>query len=394
MSSLIADRTKNVKPSATLAIAARAAELKADGVDIVSLSTGEPDFDTPQNIKDAAVRAIHDGKTKYTPVDGTPDLKKAIIEKFKRENQLNYEMNEVIASTGAKQSIYNLCQAILNPHDEVIIPAPYWVSYPEMTVLAGAKNIIIDTDIHDDFKITAEQLEKAITEKTKLLFLNSPSNPSGAAYSSAELKALADVLLRAPQVMIITDDIYEHIYWGKEPFQNIANVCPELKDRTIVVNGVSKAYAMTGWRIGFAAGPAEIIGVMKKIQSQSTSNTCSIAQAAAVEALNGTQTSVEKMCLAFKERHDFVLEAMNQIDGLQMRPCEGTFYSYFNANEVIKKLNLPSDIEFAEFLLNEAQLALVPGTAFGTPGYLRLSYAASMETLQTAIQRIRSAIHG
>jgi aspartate aminotransferase len=387
-----ADRTKNVKPSVTLAVSARAAELKAQGIDIISLSTGEPDFDTPENIKAAAIKAIDGGQTKYPPVDGTPALKQAIVDKLKRENHLDYDLNQIIVSVGAKQVMYNICQALLNPGDEVVIPAPCWVSYPAMVALSEATSVIVETDIQHHFKISAEQLEKAITPKTKLFLINSPSNPSGAVYSPSELHEIAEVLLRHPHVYIASDDIYEHIYWADSPFQNLVNVCPALKDRTIVVNGVSKAYAMTGWRIGFAAAPAAITAVMKKIQSHSTSGACSIAQAAATEALAGPQNSVEKMCLAFKQRHDYVLDAINSIDGLKVLPCDGAFYAFIHAQPVIDRLNLASDVELAEYLINKANVALVPGSAFSAPGYLRLSFAADQETLEKAIQRIHAAL--
>lgn len=313
----LSDRVQRVKPSPTLAVTARAAELKAAGQDIIGLGAGEPDFDTPQHIKDAAIGAINQGMTKYTAVDGTASLKSAVINKFKRDNGLNYTPEQILVSCGGKQSFYNLAQALLNEGDEVIIPAPYWVSYPDMVLLADATPVIINTDIQQNFKITPEQLEAAITPKTRLFVINSPSNPSGMAYSAAELKALAAVLSKYPDVLIATDDMYEHILWPKESFCNIVMTNPELYDRTIVLNGVSKAYSMTGWRIGYAGGPVELIKAMKKIQSQSTSNPTSIAQVAAEAALNGEQSCVEEMLKAFKQRHDMVVESLNKIDGVQ-----------------------------------------------------------------------------
>lgn len=383
----LANRVQLVKPSPTLAVAATAAKLKAEGHDIIGLGTGEPDFDTPDNIKRAAVAALEAGFTKYTPVDGFVDLKQAVIDKFKRDNQLDFELDEVIVSVGGKQSCYNLCQAWLNDGDEVIIPAPYWVSYPDMVLLAGGKPVIVQADADARFKITPDQLEKAITPKTKMMFFNSPSNPSGVAYTAEELKGLAEVLLRHPQVLVATDDMYEHIIWS-QPFVNILNVCPELKERTVVLNGVSKAYSMTGWRIGYTAGPAPIIKAMKKIQSQSTSNPCSIAQKAALEALNGPQDSVAMMVKAFKERHDFLTGKLSTIEGVQVVPSDGTFYSFPSVQQVIEAKGMKDDLVFAEQLLKEQGIALVPGSAFGSPGCIRLSFATSMENLQKACDRL------
>jgi len=309
-------RVAQVKPSATMAVATKAGELKAAGHDIISLGAGEPDFDTPDHIKQAAIEALNNGQTKYTPVAGTPALLQAIIDKFRRENNLQYTANEIIASTGAKQCIFNLLQALVNPEDEVLIPAPYWVSYPDMTRLADGQPVIMNTTPADRFKISPKQLEGSISGATRLLIMNSPCNPSGSAYSRKEMRALGDVLAQHPRIVIATDDIYEHIYWGDEPFSTLLNVCPELRDRTVVINGVSKAYAMTGWRLGYAAGPVELIKEMRKVQSQSTSNPSSITQAAAVAALNGPQESVQIMCTAFKSRHDYFIEALN---GLPLR---------------------------------------------------------------------------
>ena len=307
----LSQRVQNIKPSPTLAITARAAALRAEGKDVIGLGAGEPDFDTPDHIKQAAIEAINSGKTKYTPVDGTPDLKQAIIKKFARDQQLNYEANQILVSVGGKQSFFNLAQAYLQEGDEVIIPAPYWVSYPDMTLLAGAKPVIIEAGQDNQFKITPEQLEATITDKTRLFVINSPSNPTGMAYTDAELKALGEVLRKHPDIFIATDDMYEHIYWADEPFCNIVNANPDFYDRTLVMNGVSKAYSMTGWRIGYAAGPANLIAAMKKVQSQSTSNPASISQAAAVEALDGDQSCIDSMLSEFKKRHDFVVESLN-----------------------------------------------------------------------------------
>ncbi|NVK20937.1 MAG: pyridoxal phosphate-dependent aminotransferase [Kangiellaceae bacterium] len=385
----LSDRVQLVKPSPTLAVAAKAKELKAQGRNIVGLGTGEPDFDTPQHIKDAAIEAIQAGATKYTPVDGTVELKEAIIEKFKRDNGLDYELNQILVSCGGKQSFYNLCQALLNDGDEVIIPAPYWVSYPDMAILAGGKPVIIETSIDQHLKITPQQLENAITDKTRLFVINSPSNPTGVAYTKAELKALGDVLLKYPDVLIATDDMYEHILWSDEPFANILNASPELYDRTIVLNGVSKAYAMTGWRIGYAGGPANLIGAMKKVQSQSTSNPAAPSQAAATSALAGDQSCIKPMLVEFKKRHDYLVEALNAIDGVTCLPSDGTFYAFPNVQGMIDKHGCKSDLDLAELLIERVDLALVPGSAFGAPGHMRLSYAASMDTLKEAINRLQ-----
>ncbi len=392
MNLLLSKKVESVKPSPTLAVSNRATELKASGKDIIDLGVGEPDFDTPEHIKEAAIKAIHDGFTKYTAVEGIASLKKAISIKFAKENNLHYAINQILVSNGAKQSLYNLFQAVLNPGDEVLIPAPYWVSYPDMALLADATPIILPAEIEHLFKITAVQLEKAITPKTKLMVINSPSNPTGVAYTREELTAIAAVLLKHPQVIIVTDDIYEHILWRDEPFVNILNVCPELSDRTVVVNGVSKAYAMTGWRIGYAAGPIQIINAMKKVQSQSTSNPNSIAQIAAQAALEGDTRDLIRMVSAFKERHDFVVPALNKIEGIECLQADGTFYAFPNAKKLISNLNFNNDIELADFILNEAEVAVVPGSAFGSEGYLRLSYATNLDALSKAMDRIKQAI--
>lgn len=385
----LSDRVQRVKPSPTLAVTARAAELKAAGQDIIGLGAGEPDFDTPQHIKDAAIEAINQGMTKYTAVDGTASLKSAVINKFKRDNGLNYTPEQILVSCGGKQSFYNLAQALLNEGDEVIIPAPYWVSYPDMVLLADATPVIINTDIQQNFKITPEQLEATITAKTRLFVINSPSNPSGMAYSAAELKALAAVLSKYPDVLIATDDMYEHILWSDESFCNIVMTNPELYDRTIVLNGVSKAYSMTGWRIGYAGGPVELIKAMKKIQSQSTSNPTSIAQVAAEAALNGEQSCVEEMLKAFKQRHDMVVESLNKIEGVQCIKGDGTFYTFADFSEFMKRYDdINNDVELAEFIIEKTGVALVPGSAFGNEGYMRLSFATSEAHLTEAIKRI------
>lgn len=388
----LSNRVQNIKPSPTLAVTNKANELRAAGKDIIGLGAGEPDFDTPQHIKDAAIQAIAQGKTKYTAVDGTPELKSAIIAKFKKDNGLSYEPNQILVSSGGKQSFFNLSLALLNPGDEVIIPAPYWVSYPDMVIVAEGKPVIVNGGPEQRFKITAQQLEDAITDKTKLFVINSPSNPTGMAYTRKELSEIAEVLLKHPQVLIATDDMYEHILWTEEGFNNILNVCPELYDRTFVLNGVSKAYSMTGWRIGYAAGPAKVIGAMKKIQSQSTSNPASISQAAATEALAGDQKCVSDMVVEFKKRHDYLVEALNSINGVKCLPGDGTFYVFPDFSEAISKSSASNDIELAEMLLSEAGVALVPGSAFGSEGCMRLSFATSMGTLEDAVARIKKVL--
>lgn len=389
----LANRIKRVKPSQTLAITARAAELRAQGKDIIGLGAGEPDFDTPDHIKQAAIDAINRGFTKYTAVDGTRELKQAIISKFQRENALEYRPEQVLVSCGGKQSFYNLAQALLNPGDEVIIPAPYWVSYPDMVLLAEGEPVIVHAGMDTGFCITPRQLEAAITPKTRLFVINSPSNPTGRAYSRAELAALGEVLRKHPHVLIATDDMYEHIIWSGEPFTNILNICPDLYERTIVLNGVSKAYSMTGWRIGYAAGPAPLIAAMKKVQSQSTSNPTSISQVAAQAALEGDQSCINTMLAAFKSRHDFVHDSLNAIDGVECLPSQGTFYSFPGFQGVIEKLaGINDDVDLAEYFIEKAGVALVPGSAFGAPGHLRLSFATSMENLEKALARIKATL--
>lgn len=389
----LAKRVQLIKPSPTLTITARAAALKATGKDIIGLGAGEPDFDTPDYIKQAAIKAIQEGFTKYTAVDGTPGLKKAIVNKFRRENGLEYTSDQILVSAGGKQSFYNLAQALLNAGDEVIIPAPYWVSYPDMVLLAEAEPVIIHAGIEQRFKITPRQLEAAVTSKTRLLVMNSPSNPTGAIYSHDELAALGEVLRDYPHVLIASDDIYEHILLGDAPFCNILNVCPDLYDRTVVINGVSKSFSMTGWRIGYAAGPKPLIEAMKNIQSQSTSNPASISQAAAQMALEGDQSFMKDWVRQFKERHEFVVKELNRINGVQCLPSPGAFYSFPKMQGVIDEIpGIKDDVALAEYILNETGVALVPGSAFGAPGYMRLSFATSMENLREAMTRMQKLL--
>jgi aspartate aminotransferase len=385
----LSNRVQSIKPSATLAITAKAKALKAEGKAIIGLGAGEPDFDTPDSIKLAAIDAINSGFTKYTAVGGTPELKQAICDKFKRDNSLDYLPEQVLVSSGGKQSFYNLCQALLNDGDEVIIPAPYWVSYPDMVILAGGKPVIVQSGIDEGFKISAKQLQAAITDKTRLVVINSPSNPTGVTYTKADLKAIGEVMSQHPDIIIASDDMYEHIVWSDEPFCTIADVCPELYDQTVTLNGVSKAYSMTGWRIGYAAGPAPLISAMTKIQSQSTSNPCSISQAATVEALNGDQGFIQTMLTAFKERHDFVVDGINAIPGMQALPSQGAFYTFVNMQDLIDQIEgVEDDVALADYILSQAEVALVPGSAFGAPGYMRISFATSMDNLKEAIERL------
>ncbi len=394
----LSDCVGRIKESPTLAITAKAARYKSEGKDIIGLAAGEPDFDTPQHIKDAAKKAIDNAFTKYTPVAGIPSLKKAIIDKFKRDNSLDYAPNEVIVGVGGKQCIFNLCLAILNAGDEVIIPAPYWVSYADIALVSNAKPVIVECGIEQKFKMTALQLEKAITPKTKLLMLNSPSNPTGAVYSKEELETLAKILIKHPNILIGTDDMYEHVKLKDMPFYNILNVEPSLKDRCVVMNGVSKAYSMTGWRIGFAAGPSYIIKAMEILQSQSTSNPTSISQIAAEAALSGDQACMQPMIKAFRERHDFVVKSFNEIPGLSCIEAEGAFYAFPDARKAIenlynkKILKEKNDLALADYLLEEEGVAVVPGSAFGAEGYFRISFATSMKNLIEALTRIKRAL--
>lgn len=391
---------RRIKESPTLAITAKAGKLKSEGKDIIALAAGEPDFDTPDFIKEAAIKAIKEGLTKYTPVSGLPSLKKSVIQKFKRDNKLDYEMNEVIVGVGGKQCIFNLFLALLNSGDEVIVPTPYWVSYTDIVEFTGASPILIHCGIEQSFKITTKQLEESITSKTKILVLNSPSNPTGSVYSEKELKELTNTLLKYPDIYILTDDIYEHIRLDEQPFNNIVMVEPKLKNRCIIINGVSKAYSMTGWRIGFAAGPKKIISAMSILQSQSTSNPTSISQAAAEAALLGDQSCITPMLNAFKERHAFVVNAFNNIDGINCIKAQGAFYSFPYAKNAIEnlykkgKINKKNDIAFSEYLLDSKGVAVVPGSAFGAENYFRISFATSMDNLKEALLRIKEAIEG
>ena len=394
----LSSRVQTIKPSPTLAVTARAAKLKAEGKDIIGLGAGEPDFDTPQHIKDAAIAAINKGLTKYTAVGGTPGLKNAIVAKFKRENNFDFDPKQILVSCGGKQSFFNLVLSVINPGDEVIIPAPYWVSYPDIVLIAEGKPVFIDTGIEQNFKISPQQLEDAITPKTKMFVINSPSNPSGAVYTLDELKALGAVLRKHPHILIATDDMYEHILLSGQKFNNIVNACPELFPQAVVLNGVSKAYSMTGWRIGYCGGLAHIITAMENIQSQSTSNPSSISQAAAETALNGDQSCMEPMIAAFKERNRFVTEQLNQINGVRCLSSEGAFYAFADVRQSIHDLHkssllsTPTDIAFSEYLLENAGVAVVPGSAFGCEGYMRLSFATSMDNLKQALSRIKNLL--
>ena len=394
----LSSAVQRIKESPTLAVTAKASLLKSQGIDIIGLAAGEPDFDTPEFIKQGAIQAINDGKTKYTPVGGIPSLKNAIVDKFKNDNGLDYKAEEIVVGVGGKQCIFNLCLSVLDAGDEVVIPAPYWVSYEDIAVLTGAEAKIISTTIEDNFKITAEQLDTALTEKTKLVFLNSPSNPTGSVYTKEELVQLATVLHKYPNVIIASDDIYEHINLNDQVFNNIVMVDPSLKDRSVILNGVSKAYSMTGWRIGYAAGPTKIIKAMTKLQSQSTSNPSSISQAAAETALRGNNECIAEMVKEFKLRHTYVVESINSINGLSCIPAEGAFYAFPYAQDAIDRLfkanviSKNNDIGLCEYLLDKANVAVVPGSAFGAEGYFRLSFATSMENLVEAISRIKKAV--
>lgn len=388
----VSERMASVRPSPTGAVLAMATRLRAAGRDVISLGTGEPDFDTPRHIRDAAIAAIDAGQTRYTPTDGTAELKAAIQQKFARENGLDFAPGQIVVTCGAKQALFNLCLALLGPGDEAIVPAPYWVSYPDMVRLAGATPVIVNSGIDQEFKITPDQLSAALTDRTRLLFLNSPCNPTGVSFDRAELEALGEVLERRPGVVVVADDIYEHIHWGDQPFVSFAAACPSLRDRVVTTNGVSKAYAMTGWRLGYAAGPAELIAAMTTVQSQSTTNPCSISQAAAVAALTGDQACVGEMVQAYKARHDFVVAALNDIPGFACRAGEGTFYAFPRVREAQDALGLASDVAFTEFLLNEANVAVVPGAAFGATDHIRLSFACSMELLEQALERMKRAV--
>jgi aspartate aminotransferase len=388
----LSKRVQKVKPSPTLAMTARAAKLKAEGKDIIGLAAGEPDFDTPVHIADAGVDAIRKGVTRYTAVDGTAELKDAIIAKFKRDNALTYDRAQILVSSGAKQTCFNACAALLDPGDECVIPAPYWVSYPDMALLADGVPISVYAGPSQGYKITAAQLAAAITPRTKLFIINSPSNPTGAAYTKAELQALGEVLAKHPQIVIASDEMYEHIYWAAEAFTSFAQANPQLYDRTITINGVSKAYAMTGWRIGYCGAPKEIIAAMATIQGQSTSNASSISQRASTVALNADQTCVAEMNKAFKARHDFVVAGLNAIPGISCLAGAGTFYAFANVEGAMRALGLKDDNEFAEYLLVHAGVAVVPGSGFGAPNHMRISFACSMDALKDALRRIERVI--
>ncbi len=387
--SIVSNNLKRIKPSPTIAVSTKAREMRAAGMDVIGLGAGEPDFDTPDNIKEAAMEAIKNGDTKYTAVDGTPALKKAIVDKFKRENNLSYTTDQITVGTGGKQVIYNTFMATLNKGDEVIIPAPFWVSYPDMVLLAGGTPKIVKCDEKDSFKLSAKKLEKAISKKTKWLILNSPSNPTGAGYTKKEIEDLSKVLLKNKKIFILSDDIYEHIRYDNFNFFTIAQIS-QLKERTLTMNGVSKSYAMTGWRIGYAAGPKEIISAIRKIQSQSTSNPSSISQAAAVEALNGQQNFIKERAEAFKERRDFVVNSLNDIKGINCLKPNGAFYVFPSCKDLLnKKTKLKTDTEFVQKLLEKSMVAVVQGSAFGLNGHFRISYATSMKNLEKAISRIK-----
>ncbi|MEL0102444.1 MAG: pyridoxal phosphate-dependent aminotransferase [Gammaproteobacteria bacterium] len=389
----LSKRISNTKTSATIAMSMKARELISQGKDVISLSAGEPDFDTPKHIKEAAIQSIKEGNTKYTPVDGMAVLKESIVEKFRNENNLNYETDQILVSAGCKQSIYNLCQAVLDKGDEVLIPSPYWVSYPEIVKLSDANPVFIETNSDTDFKITGEMLTNSITSKTKMLLLNSPSNPSGFIYNEKDLNEIGLVLRKYPNLIIASDDIYEHIIFNNKKFTNILNVCPELYDQTVVLNGVSKAYAMTGWRIGYAAGNKKIIGAMKKIQSQSTSCTCSISQAAAKSALDNCNDEVKKMVEQYQIRSEFLHTELNKIDGIKYKKPEGSFYAFVDVNGLINKIdNIEDDFDLAEYFLKNANVAVVPGTAFGSKNHIRISFATSLEKLKLAIERIKNLL--
>ncbi len=394
MALAVSKRALRVKPSPTLAVTALAARLKAEGKDVIGLGAGEPDFDTPAHISEAGIQAIRNGFTRYTNVDGIVELKDAIIAKFQRDNGLRYERNQILVSSGAKQTIFNLCMAVLDPGDEVIIPAPYWVSYPDMALLADGVPVMPYAGPEQGYKITPQQLSRAITPRTRLFLVNSPSNPTGAAYTAAEWRALGEVLLKHPRIVIGTDDMYEKIYWGSEPFTSLLTVVPELYDRTVTINGCSKAYAMTGWRIGYCGGPSVLVTAMGTIQGQSTSNASSISQKAAVAALNGDQACVATMNRAFKERHDYIVGALNTLPGVSCRPASGAFYAFADVSQAMAKLGLADDNEFAGYLITTVGVAVVPGSGFGAPGHMRLSYACSRETLEKAVERMRKALGG
>ena len=392
MNNPTSERVRKVKPSATIAISSKAMEMRSAGINVISMSAGEPDFDTPEHIKDAAKAAMDSGKTKYTQVDGTPELKEAIINKFNDDNDLSYQPENILVSTGAKQTLYNLFQAILGDGDEVIIISPYWVSYPDMVLLADAKPVFVDTYQENNFSLDLNAFSNAINERTKLVIINSPSNPTGITFTRSDYESIGAVLEDYPSVYVATDDMYEYIYWGDEPFVSFAQACPSLFDRTITINGVSKSYAMTGWRIGYCGGPADVIGAMKKVQSQSTSNPSSISQAATVAALNGSKDEVFSMVEQYKLRHDYFCSALNDIEGFKTSPGTGAFYLFPDVKNVIEKKGFSDDVELSEYLIETANVAVVPGSAFGSIGYIRLSYATGLEQIKEAVERITKSL--
>ena len=392
MSLSVSERMGRVMPSATSAVLGLAAELREAGRDVISLGAGEPDFDTPDHIKEAAIQAIRSGETKYTAIDGTSHLKAAIQRKFERDNQLTYAPDQILVSVGAKHTLFNACMGILSQGDEAIIPAPYWVSYPDMVRVAEGVPVVINTGIEDGFKVTPAKLEAAITDKTRLLFLNSPSNPTGSCYTRDELAALGAVLLKHPNIVVLADDIYEHIHWADDPFCSIATACPDLYDQVVTINGVSKCYAMTGWRVGYAGGPREVIKAMKTIQSQITSNPCSISQVAAAAALDGDQSCMAEMLKAYKSRSDYVVAALNEIPGFECREGEGAFYAFPKVTAAMAAKGLETDADLVKLILESGDVVMVPGTPFGAPGYVRISFACSIESLRDAIGRIKKAL--
>jgi len=381
-----------VAPSPTGALLGRVRQLQDSGIAVINLGTGEPDFETPEFIRKAAQQAIDAGATRYTPIDGTVALREAVVDKFQRENGLDYPLDSVLISCGAKQAIFNACLALLDEGTEAVVPAPYWVSYPDIVRLGGGEAVIVPTSLESGFKITPKQLDSALSERTRAVILNSPSNPTGASYSKAEFEALGAVLERYPDVAIISDEIYEHIHWAEHSFTSFAAACPALFDRTLTVNGVSKAYAMTGWRIGYVAGPHELIGAIKTLQSQSTSNPAAPSQAAAVAALRGDASVVQEMTERYRKRHDFLVPALNAIDGIECRPSDGTFYAFPRVTGALERRGLETDVELVSFLIDEARVAMMPGTPFGAPGHLRLSYASSMSDLEEAVERLSRAL--
>ena len=392
MNNPISERVRKVKPSATIAISSKAMEMRSAGINVISMSAGEPDFDTPQHIKDAAKAAMDNGMTKYTQVDGVPDLKEAIIKKFRNDNELSYKPENILVSTGAKQTLYNLFQAILGDGDEVIIISPYWVSYPDMVLLADAKPVFVDTFQENNFSLDLNAFSNAINEKTKLVIINSPSNPTGITFTRSDYESIGAILENYPNAYVATDDMYEYIYWGEEPFVSFAQACPALFDRTITINGVSKSYAMTGWRIGYCGGPTDVIGAMKKVQSQSTSNPSSISQAATIAALNGSKDEIYTMVEQYKIRHDYLCSALNAIEGFKTSPGTGAFYLFPDVKNVIEKKGFSDDVELSEYLIESANVAVVPGSAFGSIGYIRLSYATSLEQIKEAVERISKSL--